>query len=60
MVGSKKNGVTTKSWNTLWHQDEIRDNERQTGLEKLGWKFIRYRDYIPSIEKLSEDIKCRI
>ncbi len=45
---------------SYWHQDEEKDKERQTELEKLGWKFIRYRDYIPSIEKLKSDLEILI
>jgi hypothetical protein len=42
------------SW---WHQDKEKDLERQRKIEGLGWKFIRYKDKVPSIENLIEDIK---
>lgn len=42
---------------SYWHQNEEYDKERQKQLENLSWKFIRYRDYIPSKEKLLKDIK---
>ena len=39
-----------------WHQDEEKDRIRQEQLEKLGWRFIRYRDRVPSIEELRNNI----
>lgn len=45
---------------SYWHQDIQKDLERQKDLEKLGWKFIRYIDNIPSKEKLLEDINSII
>lgn len=47
---------------SYWHQDKEADLHRQNILESLGWKFIRYIDYIPSKDKLYEDIenaKCQ-
>lgn len=41
---------------SYWHQDLRKDLERQNDLEKLGWKFIRYIDQLPSIETLTDDI----
>lgn len=43
---------------SYWHQDEEKDTERQNQLESLGWRFIRYRDRIPSLEELRNDIYC--
>jgi len=40
---------------SYWH-DEEKDKIRQKKLEKEGWCFIRYKDYIPSLNKLKEDI----
>lgn len=45
---------------SYWHQEIQKDLERQKDLEKLGWKFIRYIDNIPSKEKLLEDINSII
>ena len=45
---------------SYWHQNEDSDKKRQDDLENLGWKFIRYIDYIPSMEELMRDIKCKI
>jgi len=42
---------------SYWHQDEEADLIRQEELEAVGWKFLRYVDYIPSIEKLKRDLK---
>ena len=42
------------SW---WHQDKESDKKRQEQLESLGWKFIRYKDYIPTLEELESNIK---
>ena len=39
-----------------WHQDEEKDIQRQKQIESLGWKFIRYRDRIPSIMELQSNI----
>lgn len=41
---------------SYWHQDEEKDAKRQEQLELLGWKFIRYRDYIPSLDELKKSI----
>lgn len=41
---------------SFWHQDSLSDNQRQSKLEKFGWKFLRYRDTIPTIEKLGNDL----
>jgi hypothetical protein len=41
---------------SYWHQDKEYDNNRQKLLENLGWKFIRYIDYVPSKEQLEIDI----
>jgi len=38
-----------------WHQDKKRERERQENLEKDGWKFVRYRGYIPSKDELLRD-----
>lgn len=45
---------------SYWHPDEEKDNERQKQIESLGWKFIRYRDYIPSLKELEENIQNEI
>lgn len=37
---------------SYWHKDKLYDDKRQKSLEKLGWKFIRYVDYIPKKEEL--------
>ena len=41
---------------SYWHQDEEKDEERQKDLENLGWKFLRYRDYIPTLEELRDSL----
>ena len=47
---------------SYWHQDKEADNKRQKEIESLGWKFIRFIDYIPSkqeLEKLiNENVEC--
>jgi len=42
---------------SYWHQDEEKDKQRQKQIESLGWKFIRYRDRIPTIDELRLDIQ---
>ena len=42
---------------SYWHQNEKADKQRQKEIEELGWRFIRYRDYIPTLENLQHDIK---
>jgi len=39
-----------------WH-DEEKDKIRQSKLEGKGWKFLRYKDYIPKIDELKKDLK---
>jgi len=41
---------------SYWHQNKEKDLKRQEKLEKLGWKFIRYMDYVPSEDELIQDI----
>jgi hypothetical protein len=41
---------------SYWHQDKEKDLQRQKSLEEEGWKFLRYRDYIPGIEQLKNDV----
>lgn len=41
---------------SYWHKDKEADDKRQKSLEDLGWKFIRYVDYIPTKEKIKNDI----
>lgn len=40
-----------------WHQDKQTDYKRQKELENIGWRIVRYKDYIPSKNKLLKDIK---
>jgi len=42
---------------SYWHQDKEKDRIRQEQIESLGWKFIRYRDYIPTLEEISLNIE---
>jgi len=42
---------------SYWHKNKKEDKERQREIENLGWKFIRYVDYIPSIEELKTEIE---
>ncbi len=39
-----------------WH-DEEKDKIRQKELENIGWKFLRYKDYIPNIDELEDDLR---
>lgn len=41
---------------SYWHQNKKIENERQTKIEKLGWQFIRYIDYIPSKNQIIKDM----
>lgn len=41
---------------SYWHQNQEADDRRQKLLEKEGWKFLRYRDYIPTKDELEKDI----
>lgn len=41
---------------SYWHQIQEVDETRQAKLEIIGWKFLRYCDYIPSIEELGKDL----
>lgn len=35
-----------------WHKNEEKDRKRQLEIEQQGWRFIRYRSYIPRKEEL--------
>lgn len=41
---------------SYWHQNAEEDLKRQNNLERMGWKFIRYVDRIPSKRELINDI----
>jgi len=41
---------------SYWHQDKEKDLKRQEELEEDGWKFIRYINKLPPIDKVKEDI----
>jgi hypothetical protein len=41
---------------SYWHKDEERDKKRQSEIESNGWKFFRYKDYIPSNKQLERDL----
>ena len=41
---------------SYWHKDENLDIIRQKDIENLGWRFLRYRDHVPSLEELKHDI----
>lgn len=45
---------------SYFHQNVKYDLERQIKIEKVGWKFIRFIDYIPSIEELKMKIEKNI
>jgi len=42
---------------SYWHQDEKEDKTRQQELETIGWKFLRYEDYVPKTDKLKKDLR---
>jgi len=42
---------------SYWHQDKEADLIRQEELEAVGWKFLRYVDYIPNMKVLREDLQ---
>jgi hypothetical protein len=42
---------------SYWHKNKEDDDKRQKLLESFGWKFIRYRDRIPSSDGLLKDIQ---
>jgi hypothetical protein len=44
---------------SYWHQNKEKDSIRQKEIEKLGWSFIRYTDYIPSKQELVRDIQTK-
>lgn len=41
---------------SYWHQNEEKDLKRQKELEEDGWKFIRYKDVVPTEEQVKEDV----
>lgn len=41
---------------SYWHQDIDYDNKRQKDIESKGWRFLRYRDYVPNMNELENDI----
>jgi len=46
---------------SYWHKGhEAEDAKRQKLLESTGWKFIRYTDYVPTIDELKRDLYDKI
>jgi len=43
-------------WHEINEKNGYSDSERQKEIESLGWKFIRYRDIVPSIDELRRNI----
>lgn len=43
---------------SYWHQDNEKDQHRQFRIEQEGWSFLRYLDYVPTVEELDHDINC--
>jgi len=41
---------------TYWHQDIEKDKKRDEKIKSKGWKVLRYRDRIPTLEQLRNDI----
>ena len=41
---------------SYFHPDQEKDRIRQEDLESLGWKFLRFRDYMPSLEELKRNL----
>jgi len=42
---------------SYWHQDKDADLRRQKNIERQGWSFLRYTDYVPTKEELQKDVK---
>lgn len=43
---------------SYWHKGkEKEDAIRQKELESIGWQFLRYVDYVPSINEFKKDLK---
>ena len=45
---------------SYWHQDLEADIKREKEIRSMGWDIIRYRDYIPTIKELKDDIENKI
>jgi len=43
-----------------YFHDPEKDQKRQKDLEEAGWKFLRYKDYIPSLQELKENLESII
>ena len=44
---------------SYWHNysdNKEKDKKRQSEIESTGWKFLRYRDYVPSNKQLEKDL----
>ena len=50
-------GIAIEYDGSYWHQNKNYDRMRQTLLEKQGWTFIRYVDYLPTKHELRKDIQ---
>jgi hypothetical protein len=42
---------------SYWHQDAGADLVRENKIKSIGWKVIRFRDYIPTIDELNNKIQ---
>jgi hypothetical protein len=49
-------GIAIEYDGSRHHQDKEKDDRKTKDLEEEGWNVLRYRDHIPSIKQLLQDI----
>jgi very-short-patch-repair endonuclease len=55
-IAEPKLAIAIECDGSYWHQDQKKDLKRQKKLEDQGWRFIRYRDKVPTLQNLTKDI----
>jgi len=53
-------GIAIEYDGSFFHKDKSKEEKRQKEVEEEGWRFLRYRDHVPTIEQLKNDINSVI
>jgi len=55
-IADSKLGINIEYDGFQWHKDKKKDEKRDEELKTQGWKILRYRDIVPSLQQLRNDI----
>ena len=55
-IADARLGINIEYDGSRYHQDKEKDRERDEELIEAGWKVLRYKDKVPTLEQLKQDI----